>query len=172
MKRILAATTLTVLFVAVAVIAASKAPLTRATTTVWADEGGRCSLSSVAGNYGFTLTGTLVLPTGEVPVAGVGLATIGRDGTFSGTESRSIGGGIAQETLGGTLAVNSDCTGELTAPVYESGQLVRTSVFSVVFDDDARELRAIQTSLVLPDGTSLPNVITVDARKVRTSGDE
>jgi hypothetical protein len=135
-------------------------------TTVWADEGGVCSLARVAGNYGFTLSGTLITPTGGVPVAGVGLATISEAGNFSGTENRSVGGGVAQETLGETISVNSDCTGTLTAPVFESGQLVRTSVFSVVFDDNAKELRAIQTSLVLPNGTSVPNVITAEGRKI------
>ena len=139
----------------------------KATATVRADEGAPCSLASVAGNYGFTLIGTLVLPTGGVPVAGAGLATISSEGNFSGTESRSVGGGVAQETIGGTVAVNSDCTGTLTAPVFELGELVRTSVFSLVFDDNAKELRAIQTSLVLPSGTSVPNVITVDGRKIR-----
>lgn len=162
MNRILVAAILAVLLLT---LMTSHPPTMKMFATVHANEGA-CSLATVAGNYGFTLTGTLVLPTSGVPVAGTGLATISEAGNFSGTESRSVGGGVAQETLGGTVTVNSDCTGALTAPVFESGQLVRTSVFSLVFDDNARELRAIQTSLVLPDGTSVPNVVTVEGRKI------
>jgi hypothetical protein len=165
MKLVLVAGIFVPVLVATALVF-SKPAVMRTTATVWADEGGRCSLATVAGNYGFTLTGTLILPTGGVGVAGAGLATITSEGNFSGTESRSVGGGTAQETLGGTITVNSDCTGTLTAPVFESGELVRTSVFSVVFDDNSKELRAIQTSLVLPNGTSVPNVITVEGRKI------
>jgi hypothetical protein len=166
MKRMLLVGIFGVLVLMGALLLFSKPTVMKTTARVRADEGGRCSLATVAGNYGFTLTGTLVLTTGGVPVAGAGLATISSEGNFSGTESRSLGGGIAQETIGGTVAVNSDCTGTLTAPVFESGNLVRTSIFSLVFDDNARELRAIQTSLVLPNGTSVPNVITVDGRKI------
>jgi hypothetical protein len=162
---------LTMISGAVVLVAAAfvlSAPTVMKTTAiVRADEGAPCSLATVAGNYGFTLTGALILPTGGVPVAGVGLATISEAGNFSGAESKSVGGGVAQETIGGTVTVNRDCTGTVTAPVFESGQLVRTSVFSLVFDDNATELRATQTSLVLPDSTSVPNVITVEGRKVR-----
>jgi hypothetical protein len=131
-----------------------------------------CSLPTVAGNYGFTINGTLILPTGGVPVAAIGRATFGANGGFSGTETRSLGGGVAEEMLEGTYKVNPDCTGSLTATVSESGTLVRTSGFALVFDDNAREGRAIQTSLVLPDGTGVPNVITIEARKITPNSGE
>jgi hypothetical protein len=88
------------------------------------------------------------------------------DGTVSGTEARSVGGGFASETLTGTWAVNPNCTGNVTVEVFESGVLVRTSVLSLVFDGNRRELRAVQQSLTLPDGTSLPAVITFEGRRV------
>ena len=173
MKRTVVAAILGGLLAVAGVFFASKPSAMKMVATVHADGGARCSLGAAAGNYGFTLTGTLVLPTGNVPVAGVGLVTIGADGSFSGTESRSIGGSIAQETIGAAnKTVNSDCTSTLTAPVFESGQVVRTSTFSLVFDDNASAFRAIQTSLVLPDGTSLPNVITGSGTKLRTLSGE
>ena len=94
------------------------------------------------------------------------------DGGFSATESRSVGGEFADETLKGTFTVNSDCTGTLTADVFESGKLVRTSVFSIVFDDHMKELRAVQQSLTLPDGTTVLGVITVEGKKTLSSDEQ
>lgn len=172
MKRIFVAAILAGVLVVAGAFVASNTPWTKATATVRADGGASCSLATVAGNYGFTISGTLVTPTGGVPVAAIGRGTFGADGSFSGTETRSLGGSVAQETLAGTYKVNSDCTGTLTATASESGTLVRTSGFALVFDDNAREGRALQTSLVLPDGTNVPNVITVEARRISPAGGE
>ena len=65
----------------------------------------------------------------------------------------------------GSYAVNPDCTGTLTVKFYESGQLVRTSVMATVLVDNQREVRGVQKSLVLPNGLSLPVVITLEAKK-------
>lgn len=126
-----------------------------------------CSMAGAAGTYGFTGSGTLLLPTGPVLVAAVGKITLNADGSLSGTEARSIGGPFANETIGpGTWTVNSDCTGTLTAKVFVSGVLVRTSVFSFVADDNMREIRAVQQSLTLPDGTNVPTVIIFETRRI------
>ena len=78
-----------------------------------------------------------------------------------------MGGQFANETLGpGTWTVNSDCTGTLTAKVFVSGVLVRTSVLSFVVDDNLREVRVVQQSLTLPDGTNVPVVITFEGRRI------
>jgi hypothetical protein len=126
----------------------------------------QCSLRSSAGNFGFTLTGVVILPTGPVPIAAVGRATLDAAGNVSGTESRSVGGGFADETMTGTYTVNADCTGTTTINFYESGQLVRTSVLSIVFDNNSREIRMVQKSLQLPNNVLLPVVITVEARRI------
>lgn len=42
---------------------------------------------------------------------------------------------------------------------------MRISVVSMTFDDDSAELRGVQKSLTLPDGTNVPVVITLEARK-------
>ena len=127
-----------------------------------------CSLTGSAGKYGFTLTGVVILGTGPVPIAAVGRAALDATGNVRGTESRSVGGGFADETFTGTYAVNPDCTGTTTLNFYESGQLVRTSILSIVFDNNEREIRMIQKSLQLPNGAFLPVVITVEARRIFT----
>ena len=133
---------------------------------VHADAPQGCSLETVAGNWGFTLTGTLLLPTGPVPAAAVGTLSANGAGNISGTEARNVGGGFANETLTGTWTVNPDCTATGTVKVYESGALVRTSGISLVFDENSTEWRLVQQSLTLPDGTSLPVVLTGDGKRV------
>ena len=128
----------------------------------------QCTQSDAAGKWGFTLTGWLILPTGAVPAAAVGQAHIDAKGNVTGTEARNVGGEYADETLSGTLTVNSDCAGSMSVNFFESGQLVRTSVLSIVLDDDKKEIRMVQKSLTLPNGTSLPVVITVQARRIAT----
>jgi len=110
MKRMLVATIFGVLVLMAGVSISGKRPAIKMVATVRADEGTSCSLATVAGNYGFTISGTLILPTGGAPVAAMGRATFGANGSFSGTETRSLGGSVAEETLEGTYKVNPDCT--------------------------------------------------------------
>ena len=125
-----------------------------------------CSNAKAAGNWGLTLTGTLILPTGPVPGAAVARLRIDSAGNIAGTEARNVGGGFANETITGSWTVNSDCTATATVNVYESGVLTRTSVLAVVFVNDSRKIRAVQESLTLPDGTPVPVVITLDGNKL------
>ena len=122
MKRKFARTTLAT---SVAALCLSLAPAMHAAE--------KCSNARAAGNWGLTLTGTLILPTGPVPAAAVARARIDAAGNISGTEARNVGGGFANETITGSWNVNSDCTATLTVIIYESGVLVRTSALSVVF---------------------------------------
>ena len=124
-----------------------------------------CSNATVKGDWGLTLNGIALLPSGPVPVAAVIRAILNLDGTVTGTEARSLGGEYADETMTGSYAVNPDCTGSSTVSFYESGQLVRTSVLSVVFDSNSKQIRMVQKSLTLPDGTPIPVIITVEGRK-------
>ena len=126
-----------------------------------------CSYATVAGNYSLTLTGTIIFPapTGAVPAAAVVNASLSPNGTASGTEGRSVGGGYANETFKGTYSVNSGCRGTATVQFFQAGLLVRTSVLTILWDDNSNELRMVQQSLTLPDGTQLPVVITVEGRK-------
>ena len=132
---------------------------------------GQCSMAGATGKYGFTLTGTLFLPTPTgpipIPIAAVGGATLDTEGNASGTEARSVGGSFADETFTGTFTVDPDCTGASTLKFYDqSGALVRTSVLAIVFDDNMKEIRFVQKSLTLPNGTNLQVVVTAEARKI------
>jgi hypothetical protein len=162
MKRNIARTTLAIIFVATLCMGLASAAHAAET----------CSNAEAAGDWGLTLTGTLILPTGPVPAAAVARARIDAAGNISGTEARNVGGGFANETLTGSWNVNSDCTATLTVNIYESGVLVRTSVLAVVFVNDSSKIRAVQESLTLPDGTPIPVVITLDGNKLfREEGD-
>jgi len=132
---------------------------------------GTCSPSRVAGEWGYTYTGTIILPapTGPVPSAAVGRATFDAAGNVSTTQTSSTGGKVAENTVKGTYTVNSDCTGTLDVSIYDpSGTtLLRTATWAVVFVDHAREFRAILTSLVLePSGTSVPPIVTMNGKKL------
>jgi hypothetical protein len=122
-----------------------------------------CTSHTVAGTWGFTTTGSI---PGIGAVAATGIFTQDESGNITGTQTRSLNGDIADETFTGTATVNPDCTGTDTIQVFDGGVLVRTSSLHVVYDDDGREGRAIFTSLVLPDGTSLPSVLTIETRRV------
>ena len=125
-----------------------------------------CSNGSIAGKWAFTTSGTLLLPSGPVPVAAVADFTIEPSGHLFGSQTRSLGGQVAEETFTGTLPVNRDCTGEAVVQVYLNGVLARPIALQIVFDDNSRSARGIFTSLLLPDDTSLPTIITLHARKL------
>jgi hypothetical protein len=125
-----------------------------------------CSNASVAGDWAFTETGTVIPATGAAPFAAVASYTLDSNGNLIGTATSSLGGTVSHLTLEGSGTVNSDCTGTLSVRVYESGSLVRTANFDVVYLNNSRAARAIITSLILADGTSLPAVVTFNAQKV------
>jgi hypothetical protein len=135
------------------------------------DQGARpgvCSNARVAGDWGYTKTGTLFLPTGAaVPFATTGKLVLEEDGTLSGVNAGSVNGMVSNDLLKGTFQINADCTGAATVEVYDqSGALLRTIGMALVVDDDIRELRGLVTSLVLPNGASLRSVITAQAKRM------
>ena len=127
-----------------------------------------CTSATAAGTFGFTTTGTLILPSGPVPVGAVGLITFDLNGNAVGSQDRSLGGAFAHETLTGTLTVNRDCTISLLANVFDSsGTLVRTSTIDGVLVNNGKQIRAIFETVVLANGVSLGSVLTVDANRVQ-----
>jgi len=62
--------------------------------------------------------------------------------------------------------VERDCTATLTVGVYTQGNLVRTATFDVVYVNNGREARAIVVSLVLANGTLVPSMLAIDAKKL------
>jgi hypothetical protein len=129
-----------------------------------------CSNASLAGTWGYTETGTVIGPTGPIPVAAVGSYTFDRAGNFSGAQSSSTGGKINQDTKQGTYAVNADCTATLLLSVYdESGTtLLRRSIWEIVLLENATEMRGIMTSLVvmLPVETTVPPIVIMSAQRL------
>jgi len=154
MKRHNVSTMLTIVFLAGFI---SSAPL-QAT-----DHG--CSTTTAAGNWGFTDTGSIV---GLGPFGAIGTFTLDAAGNVVGEQTNSVNGSISRLTFTGTYTVNSDCTGTASnLEVFDSlGNKVRTTGLDFVFDDDVQEMRAIFTSVVLPNGTPLPTAITLEARRL------
>ena len=129
-----------------------------------------CSADRLAGAWAYTMTGTFILPTGPVPAAAVGTFVSTPAGEVEGSQHFSLAGTAGQETVRGTFDDNGDCTGTMTLGLYHpSGTLLRTAVWAVVFDDNARESRAIFKSLTLANGTNIPTVGTATARKLFTN---
>jgi hypothetical protein len=134
---------------------------------VQAQESKRCSNATSAGSWGFTTNGVILLPTGAVPVTAVGSFTQDLNGNLVGSQERSLGGGVAHETFTGTATTNPDCTGKFTITVYDdSGNLVRTSVLDVVFTNSSKKAHVMFESIILPNGASLPSVLTIDGDKL------
>lgn len=140
-----------------------------ATATAQAKHHQRCSNVTVAGKYGLTSAGSLI---GIGPAAATGIATFDNQGNFSGSQTRSVNGDVADETFTGTYTANSDCTGTDVVQVYESGQLVRTTTLNVVYDENGRHIQGIFTKVELPDHTILPAVITIEANRLFPMDDD
>jgi hypothetical protein len=133
--------------------------------TVRAQEEDVCSNASVTGKWGFTTNGTVV---GIGPRASVGIFTLdGAGNLLKGKATSTLNGSVTDETFSGTYTVNPDCTGKLSIDIFNlSGTKILSATLDLVFDNDARELRAIFTSAVVPNGPALATVITVQARKI------
>ncbi len=131
-----------------------------------------CSNAGLAGPWGYTETGTVVVPSpdGPVPVVAVavGKYNFDHDGNFSGTQNSSAGGTVNTDTKVGTYVVNPDCTGTLTLQIFDpTGTILRrTSVWAIVLADNATELRGIMISMVLPNGVPLSPIMTLSAKKL------
>jgi hypothetical protein len=124
----------------------------------------RCSLARAAGTYGFSSTGTVI---GVGPRVSAGIITFDAAGIATGKATSSFNGTVAGETFSGTYTVSSDCRSTLTAEIRDlSGNLLLTVTQDGVWDDNMREIRGIFTSAVLPGGTPLLTVISIEARKM------
>lgn len=145
--------------------------LLMAMNTKAAENRSACSLRGVAGDWGYTFSGTLFLqgiPGGEV-FAGVGKYSSDAQGNVSSTQTSSTGGSIAVDISEGNMTVNSDCTGTVSINIYDQTHtLLRTSVWDIVFVNNERELFGIMTSMKLADGTPVPSVATMQAKRKRT----
>lgn len=128
----------------------------------------RCSTAASAGEWAYTYTGTILTPSGALPVASVGHFTADAAGNLVGSQSRSVAGSSGAEDINGTFNVNKDCTGTATINVLVNGQVQRTAVLALAYDNNQNHARGIFQSLALPDGTKIPVVITSDNSRVFT----
>jgi hypothetical protein len=156
LKRLIIGTTLAIIS---CVNFLSLAPAARA------QDEGICSNATVAGKRGFTTNGTVV---GIGPRASLGILTLDGDGNLrNGKATASLNGSVTDETFSGTYSVNPRCMGKLAIQIFDLlGNKLLSATLDLVFDENARHLRAIFTSVVLPNGTALGTVITVNASKI------
>jgi len=70
------------------------------------------------------------------------------------------------EDISGSVSVNGDCSATATIDVLTNGQVTRTAVLALVYDDNQKKARGIFQSLTLPNGTNVPVVITIDFARV------
>jgi hypothetical protein len=126
----------------------------------------QCSTASTAGNWAYTYTGTIFTPAGPVPAASVGRFHEDSGGNLAGSQNRSVAGQSGVEDISGMVSVNNDCTASATIEVRVNGQLLRTAGLALVYDSSGNHVRGIFQTLVLPDGTNIPVVITIDGNRV------
>ena len=122
-----------------------------------------CSIADVAGTWGYSETGTLMLPApyGPTPYASVGSYTVDLDGSISGARIASLGGTMLKATIEGTAMVDPDCTGTVTLSFFDpAGNPAGTAVKAIVYVDNANEARMIITT------AAYPAVLVTEAKKV------
>jgi hypothetical protein len=127
-----------------------------------------CSNASAAGNWAYTYTGTIFTPGGALPLASVGHYSQDTAGNVTGSQNRSVAGSSGVEDISGAVTVNPDCTGTGTIDVLVNGQLQRTAVLAIVYDNNGNHARMIFQSLTLPGNVNVPVVITLDANRLAT----
>ena len=89
----------------------------------------------------------------------------GNGNLLNGVATSSLNGAVTSETYSGTYTVNPDCSGTFDVKIYSGGVEQFELTAFTAFDDDMRQMRAVFTSVIEPDGTSLQSVINLDARK-------
>jgi hypothetical protein len=118
----------------------------------------RCTVATLKGSFGYTVTGALAAGPTPGPFAAVGRIIFDGAGNFQNIRTISRNGAITSRAQGiGTYSVEPDCTGALT---FTDGGIVTLGT-DIVIDADGNEFRMIATS----PGT----VLTISARRQFTS---
>ena len=153
-----------VVFIAFAAFVVSMVPTVQART---------CSNATVAGEYGISASGSVILPTGPTPFVDVGRFIEEENGNITGSDTVSLGGVIGQHLLKGTFSINPDCTGTITRQTFtDSGAPLGTAIISIVVVDNGRKQLGIFTEFTDPKGAVLPTVLfTVGERISRGKAD-
>ena len=126
-----------------------------------------CTNATMQANWGFTGTGVVILPTGPVPVGAVGTVHFDLQGSVSGSQDRSLGGGELHDVFFGTYSITKECALAVNVNVYDdAGNLQRTTVLKGIVVNGGKEARMIYESIFLPNGAPLPSVLTLEASKI------
>jgi len=126
--------------------------------SLFADE--RCTQRSIAGDYGYTVTGVRN-PFG--PAASVGILHLDSQGNLNGSQTLSINGTVVQgEVLTGSLTVNDDCTSSSIITVSNT-PFPRTSHLDTIWVKGGTAFRSIFTD----SGTTL----TVEGDRIHHGDD-
>lgn len=165
MKRSTASTTIAISFLAllgavtVFYIATGSLPTSHAK-----NDHKNCSLSSMKGSYGYTLTGFYSPSPGlNVPLGVVGTAIVSDNGAISNNDTLVINGVVTENRMyAGTITLNPDdpCSGKIT---YENG--IKDNL---VMMDSGEEVQIIQTAPQAP-ATALQAVVTGAGKKQSSS---
>jgi hypothetical protein len=131
-----------------------------------AAQAAQCSNGGIAGDWGLTSTGSVVVPTGAIPFGAVGRLNFDVEGNIVGTQTASANGHTTFENIKGTITVHPNCTAVATVSVFEGGTLVRTTALRAVFVDNQTKFRVIFAHVALPTGGSLPTVITIEGDRL------
>jgi hypothetical protein len=124
-----------------------------------------CTAAGVVGDWSYTYSGTVYAPD-PFPAAAVGHFRSDVDGRVAGSQTHTLAGQTEQEDISGTATVNADCTGTANIKVLVNGQIIRSAVLNIVYDENQNHARLIFVAITLPDGTSLPSVVTMDASRL------
>ena len=125
-----------------------------------------CSPSQVAGKWAFWTQGTV---NGIGPRVSAGIFTLDTAGNVhKGKATSSLAGvGVAAELFSGIYSVTPDCTSTLNVDITDTaGNKLFTVSAAAYFDDDGKEMRAIFTSIVAPNGAALTSEIVLESRKI------
>jgi hypothetical protein len=132
----------------------------------------QCSNQNVAGEWGYSTTGTLFLPPAGTPtsLAQVGRFTLDQQGNLLGSQTSVVGNlAVNPETFSGTITVNPDCRATATIEIFNRlGILDRTATLDFVFVDKLRGYRAVFTSVTArPSGFRVSTVLLIDGKKIQ-----
>jgi hypothetical protein len=132
-----------------------------ATAVVPAAQARPCSTAAAAGTWGFNVSGTFFFPN-AVPIVNVGVFTTDAAGNLTGSQTRNVGGDVGTETVTGTLSLNPDCTGTVTAHAFDpsTGAPEGIAVTAIVMDDNLQQLRTVITQEFDNNGIPFPGVVS------------
>jgi hypothetical protein len=134
-----------------------------------------CSNADLAGDWGTTMTGTIINPATGVaaPFAAVNKATYDDAGNYWGTQTRSVNGTVTGAVFQGVYTLKPDCSGTKTTKSYDptSKALLNTVTQNFVLINSVGEIFEIFTSNILPNGVSVLSVVTGRSQKIFPDND-